>query len=327
MKNAKAILKILFGFIRNFNVLHFVRFFKINSQYAFYSKEFYSIQENLGLDILPVGEYAWDDWRDKLRKTFVGSIPIWFLHNKFIKVAMVYGGAKASAFHDKKVDLIENAFDKPQVRKILRESNIGLPLITNLKYFTSENTIHQAFHISSYFMSRNKNILSSKTIIEWGGGYGCMARIVKQYNQLCTYIVMDLPEFCIVQKIYLSAIFGPDNVHIVYNPDNILESKINLISSDLVIHFNKTIKADAFISNWALTESGKEYQQYVLSKNFFSADKILISCARDKNNYVVSNDDNPFNSIIPIDVLNGDNLYLFNEVDPIDWTHFFRFKV
>ena len=70
--------------------------------------------------------------------------------------------------------LVKLIYNENIVKSILKESSIGMPFITNLRYATSENTIHQIYHISKYYSETGKDILKAKTIVEWGGGYGCV---------------------------------------------------------------------------------------------------------------------------------------------------------
>jgi hypothetical protein len=118
--------------------------------------------------------------------------------------------------------------------------------------------------------------------------------MVKQINPKCTYIIMDLPELSVLQYVYLSSIFGQNEVNFITKNLEIEEGKINLISSDYFMSLDKEIKTDTFISNWALTESGKDYQNYVLGKKFFSAENILVACTDDENNHTVNNESYSF---------------------------------
>ena len=73
---------------------------------------------------------------------------------------------------------------------------------------------------------------------------------------------------------------------------------------------NKSIKVDSFISHWALTESGSDYQSYVIDNNFFDAKNILIGCVGDENNDLIKNHDQLFSSKHPIIELGEKNYYL-----------------
>ncbi len=131
-------------------------------------------------------------------------------------------------------------------------------------------------------------------------------------NPKCTYIIMDLPELSALQYVYLSSIFGQGEVNFITKNIEIEEGKINLISSDYFMSQDKEINTDTFISNWALTESGEDYQNYVLGKKFFSAENILVACIDDRNNYIVNKEDCSFDHKEPIKVLRDGHFYLMN---------------
>ena len=274
-----------------FKLQELLSFLRIRKLYSVKYTEFINNAKEIGLDFYPVGTYDWDLWRRDIKNNFSKNLPIYFLHNHIINKTMVYG---LREYQKNKLLLIESCFQKEYVKRMLRESLIGLPIISNLKYLSSENTINQAFHLSSYYNVTNKNFVDSQRIVEWGGGYGCLARMVKQINPKCTYIIMDLPELSVLQYVYLSSIFGQNEVNFITKNLEIEEGKINLISSDYFMSLDKEIKTDTFISNWALTESGKDYQNYVLGKKFFSAENILVACTDDENNHTVNNESYSF---------------------------------
>jgi hypothetical protein len=289
-----------------FKLQDLLSFLRIRKLYSVKYTEFINNAKEIGLDFYPVGTYDWELWRRDIKNNFSKNLPIYFLHNHIISKTMVFGLRK---YQKNKLLLIESCFQNEYVKTMLRESFIGFPIISNLKYLSSENTIHQAFHLSSYYNLTNKNFVDSQRIVEWGGGYGCLARMVKKINPKCTYIIMDLPELSVLQYVYLSSIFGQNEVNFITKNLEIEEGKINLISSDYFMSLDKEIKTDTFISNWALTESGKDYQNYVLGKKFFSAENILVSCVDDENNHIVNNESCSFDYKESITVLGGKNFY------------------
>jgi len=303
----KKILLTLFCSLLTFKLQEFLAFINNRTMYSKKYNEFIESTVKKGLEFYPVGTYAWDLWRRELQAKFSHNLPIYFLHNKLISSTMVFGNSK---YQREKISYIESALNKNEIKNILRESIVGLPAITNFKYLASENSIHQSFHIASYKKKTNKNILSNKFIVEWGGGYGCLARMAKKINPTCTYIIMDLPELSALQFVYLTSIFGKNEVNFFGSESIIEEGKINLIPSDYFISLKKEITADAFISNWALTESGKDYQDYILESMFFSAGDILIGCINDDNNYLFGPELDCFDKKVSIDILGDGNFYL-----------------
>ena len=296
---------IYFPFLFNLNDIINFNFYRYK-----FSNKYDSFLENskkIGLEYLPTGTYEWDVWRNKLKNNFSIKVPFNFLHNKLIGSTMVYASSK---FRSHKLNVIESVYDKILIKKALKESLIGLPLITNSKYLTSENSIHQFYHISSYLAKTSKDLITSKTIVEWGGGYGCLSRIIKKINHDCTYIILDLPELSALQYVYLSSIFGKNSVNFIDNDVNFQKSKINLLSSDYLINSNIKLQTETFISNWALTESGVEYQKFILKNKFFKAKNILISSIDDENNFIINSDEINFDYKVSTNVLAEGNFYL-----------------
>jgi hypothetical protein len=294
-----------YPFILNFKeILNFYNFRKLfSSKYTKFIKK----SQKIGLNFLPIGTYEWDIWRKNIKDTFSKRLPIYFLHHSLIGKTMVYGSRKCQK---EKLSQIESSYDSHYIKTLLKESVIGFPVITNLKYKSSANTIHQVFHLSSYLKKTSKNLFESNHIIEWGGGYGCLARIFSTINPNCTYTILDLPELNALQYVYLSSIFGINKVNFITDSINIQKGKINLLSSDYYINSNVELETETFISNWALTESGEDYQNFVKTKNFFSAQNILVSCIDDQNNFIINTEIPFYNHKISIKVLGSQNYYL-----------------
>jgi hypothetical protein len=307
LRRLKKIILFPIGLLSVFSMKEFINFFKIKRLYALKYNKFLEYSSSIGLNFYPVGTYEWDRWRKELGLKFSQNLPIYFLHNKLISGTMVLG---ATVNQKNKLKVIQKNYKPELIKKMLKESAIGCPKISNFNYLTSENSIHQSFHLSSYKQYTTKDIADSQTIVEWGGGYGCLARIVKNINPTCTYIIMDLPELNALQYVYLSSIFGTESISYNCNQYEIQTGKINLISSDFIMFLNKSIKVDSFISNWALTESGLDYQSYVKENNFFEADNILIGCIDDENNHIILNHEESFNCKHPIMELGARNYYL-----------------
>lgn len=307
MQRIKKIWATLLCSVLTCSLHEILAFKKIRTSYSKKYSDFIESMNKQGLQFYPVGTYEWDLWRRELLTTFSSNLPLYFLHNKLISETMMFGN---SVHQQEKISFIESALEAPDIKKMLRESIIGFPVITNIKYVTSENSIHQSFHLASYINNTNKNILRNKFIVEWGGGYGCLARIARKMNPNCTYVIMDLPELSVLQFVYLTSIFGEGAVNFIDGNASIEEGKINLISSDYFMSLNESITTGAFISNWALTESGRDYQEFILKERFFSADDILIGCIDDVNNYLMRSKEYFFEQKIPINVLGDGNFYL-----------------
>jgi hypothetical protein len=58
-------------------------------------------------------------------------------------------------------------------RKPIQEIPIGNP-IRSLRFRSSGNLVHQAYHISQFLQGDTRKVEDLKLIVEFGGGYGCM---------------------------------------------------------------------------------------------------------------------------------------------------------
>ena len=83
-----------------------------------------------------------------------------------------------------------------------------------------------------------------------------------------------------LQWLYLSTVIGRDNVNLITSLNmSICKNKINLIPVVFRGSYKK-IKADLFISTWALSESGKGAQDFVIDNGWFKTKHMLLTYAK-----------------------------------------------
>ncbi|TET05776.1 putative sugar O-methyltransferase [Candidatus Dependentiae bacterium] len=128
------------------------------------------------------------------------------------------------------------------------------------------NTLGQLYYAVKIF----EQGIPIQTIIEFGGGYGCLAYIFKQYLPQTTIVLVDLPELLAIQYLYLQLSLPETDIYLhTTAATHMIEQKINLIPVYYLKELN--IKPDAFISNFALSETPAYVQNLVIEKNFFNA--------------------------------------------------------
>jgi hypothetical protein len=230
--------------------------------------------------------YDWTSWSQNVKDSFRSKVPFGFLREPTIAKTMVFGGLRDFDATSRRVDRVVSAYGEELSKELLREDCIGLPKITNAYYQTSANRAHHACHLASYQNAVNKSFFQCERIVEWGGGYGDMARLIRRLNNRVTFVIIDLPELCALQYIYLSSVEGGDSVNLLAHGTNPVPGKTNIVPVANVLQGKVEIRADAFISTWALTESPEEDQLFVLEKELFKADKILLAYKNDKSNFV-----------------------------------------
>ncbi|GAF68893.1 unnamed protein product, partial [marine sediment metagenome] len=110
--------------------------------------------------------------------------------------------------------------------------------------------------------------------------------LVRRCNPKCTYAIVDLPEMCALQYVYLSTLLE-NEVHLVSDAEpEIISGKVNIIPVGLIMSGNTLIEAEGFLSTWALTESPQEQQAFVCESRFFGAKTALLAYADDSRNHV-----------------------------------------
>lgn len=197
----------------------------------------------------------------------------------FLRIPSIEGTmviTNQSIVYMRQLKYLEKRISEEKLKYLLEEDIVGSPRIINHKYKTSHSQIHNLYHLIRYIEHSKVNLKSIKNITEWGGGYGCLAKVIKKINQNdLTYTIIDLPIFSCIQWAYLSTVFGRDKVNLIKDKkDKIVKGKINILPISLLK--GKKIRTEIFISNWALSESTKKAQDYVLSKEWFGAKYIFM---------------------------------------------------
>ncbi len=225
-------------------------------------------------DISQLTTNCWQEYNEKFEKVFLPEPPFLFLRNSMIlKTMFVSAGGK---WLESELLFLEKTFDRKILKKLLEEDFIGGPIIQNNKYQTSHNSIHQLYHLGRFLSSTKCDLAQITSVIDWGGGYGNLAKIFKRLksNNL-TYTIIDTPMFSCLQWLYLSSVFGAENVHFISNQtDSLRKGLINILP--LCYLSNREISADLFLSTWAISESSTQSQNYVIRTNWFNAPHLLI---------------------------------------------------
>lgn len=172
---------------------------------------------------------------------------------------------------------LRTSLPEEKLKELLLEDYVGDPILFAPAYMASHNALAHLRHLVQFSDATGQDTGKIETVIEWGGGYGSLAKIFTRQRLIPgTYIIIDSPIFSCLQWIYLSAIFGEKEIHLVKHPaDSIKAGKINLLP--LCFLTGQKIQADLFIATWALCESSLAAQDYILSRSWFQAKNILLA--------------------------------------------------
>lgn len=216
----------------------------------------------------------WRSFNKKLSEDFLPTPSDNFLRNPLILRTMF--ASSGGTWLKKQLNYLETNLSSKTLKKVLKEDLVGNPVLANSKYISSHNSINHLYHIARFLSATGSNLSNIRRVVEWGGGYGNMAKIFKRLNRnKITYIIIDTPLFSCLQWLYLSTIFGEREVLLIKQlPIKVVQSKINILPIGLAKSLN--IKTDLFVSTWALSESSKFSQDLVIRKKWFGAKRLLL---------------------------------------------------
>jgi len=258
------------------------KFDKLSFEYEKICKQFVISKDDF--DKSSIG-YDWGSWAGKIRQAFQHQVPNNFLSEPLISFTMVYKRFRGIKDTQQRLEFAREYILEEQLKYLLEEDSIGNPIISNSEYKTSSNRTYHSAHLAMYKKISGHYFWDTESIIEFGGGYGNMCRVIKKANPSVTYTIIDLPELLALQYIYLASLIGENEINIV-NESNmkISPNKINLISSEFLYKENMSLDADSFISTWALSESPYYLQKYVVNNDFFKTKNLLLASLSDENN-------------------------------------------
>ena len=193
-----------------------------------------------------------------LRESFIQKM--FFVHNRLF----IYNELKLLK-EDKKWGLY---------KKLITEDHIGNPIRYFLYPLSSGNRINHVFHLSILSKEFGINLKEINKIFEFGGGYGCMARIFSKINKSVKYYCFDTFHVNLLQYYYLNH----NNLNVGFD-----ERKNNfLLKSDLksIKSYHKKNLDYLFIANWSLSETPLKFR-----KNFeglIKKSKYILICFQEK---------------------------------------------
>ena len=118
---------------------------------------------------------------------------MFFVHNRFFIFKELNELKKSSLF-------------KILYKKLLIEDDLGNPIRYFLYPKSSGNRINHVYHLSLLTKYLNVDLLKISHVFEFGGGYGCMARIFFKINKNINYVIYDTFYVNLLQYYYLKTL-------------------------------------------------------------------------------------------------------------------------
>ena len=163
---------------------------------------------------------------------------------------------------------------------LLSEDPVGAPptiAVPGTDVRTSSNTIHQVHHLLAYEEATGRSVSDARTVVEWGGGFGSLMRLlVRRHAGEPTCVLLDVPVFSALQWLYLSAVLGEERVTLHAEPPvRPRPGRVNVVPIGLARDLE--VRADLFVSAWALNESTPGAQRHVIERDWFGAAALLLA--------------------------------------------------
>ncbi|KKQ75735.1 MAG: hypothetical protein US96_C0005G0008 [Candidatus Woesebacteria bacterium GW2011_GWB1_38_5b] len=203
---------------------------------------------------------TWEDNVTQLEKFISSHNPTDFLQSDVVRNTMFVGN---TPFTFKEFGYLKSK-NWNRWKKAVVETNVipREPFILYPK--TSGNSVHHAYHLAKFENSTKHNIENSDLILEFGGGYGNMCRIIHNLNFNGKYIIFDLPPFSALQTFYLKT----NNITAVFN-DPKADSQVYCLSSipklRSVLKRFRGYKNKTFIATWSLSESPISFRNKIIT--------------------------------------------------------------
>jgi hypothetical protein len=236
------------------------------------------MSENFNLyDVSIYVTELWKDYNVSAKRALLPMPPYDFLRNPTIMGTMFV--TRGGNWLKKELKYLEKTLPESKLRQLLQEDYAGKPLLLNAKYLTSHNTIHHLYHLIRFSSTTNCELDELSNVVEWGGGYGNMAKIFRRLNKSATYTIIDTPLFSCLQWLYLATVNGTESVNILMNNSNeVVSGKINCMP--LCFLPKIALSGELFISTWGLSESSRYSQDYVAMRKWFGAKHLLLAYQR-----------------------------------------------
>jgi len=269
--------------------------FQLSRKKAYQRTAFYSLRDKFGLlygemvgwDYKKFSIPFWEAMNSRFAKVLLPQPPFSFLQLSETRATMF--GPYKSKLSTAALGYLEQRLSQERLDFLLQEDYVGKPTLVNSKYRASGNTIFHLYHFMRFADNIRCNFEEITTVVDWGGGYGSMARLFDRLaTKPYTYIIIDTPLFSCLQWLYLSSILGEQRVHILNQPQSEIEiGKINLLP--LCFLEQVRIRCDLFISTWALSESSEYAQDYVVGQDWFGARHALLAFQSTNNQFKYAN--------------------------------------
>ena len=215
-------------------------------------------------DRTPPTEDFWTVRRKHLQTLLLEGDPWEFLRWDPIATTMVKRG-KANIRQE--LRHLQRRHDwKSRWRPALREHTVGFPRPFYRYPKASGDLIHHAYHACRFEETTGVSLADLSVIVEFGGGYGSMCRVLHQLGFSGAYLIFDLPELSVIQRFFL-----PHVGIATEKPGTTSFPARGVVTASEVDDFKRLMRSRppgraAFIATWSLSEAPVDLRAAILSE-------------------------------------------------------------
>lgn len=134
----------------------------------------------------------------------------------------------------------------------LCENRAGLPMPSHVYPGSSGTLIHHAYHVHRFESLTGRAVHNFAEIVEFGGGYGSMARLVARLGFRGHYHIHDLPEVSALQRYYLTSLRAE-----ICNPEiaDTLARVTHSSRQEDAVPSNDSPDDTLFLATWSVSET------------------------------------------------------------------------
>ncbi len=152
-----------------------------------------------------------------------------------------------------------------------RESLCGSPtdLATVRGCYITRTAMRHLYHLAVLHQFTRSYFGRAMDFLEIGGGFGNLARLLREYSVAGRYYIVDVPISIVIQRYYLTEFFAGDEIAIWNGTDYLCgtsASPVRLVPSEAYVRLVSEFESPPFlISTMALTEFPEGLQDEYLS--------------------------------------------------------------
>jgi hypothetical protein len=215
---------------------------------------------------------SWQQNISSLESYFVNAMDENFMSNEVINGTMVFTNREA---HKLELKYISETIGKKTVEEIISKNLNSAFLSGKSRRSTLINSTHHLYHLLQFEQKTGRKIRSIESVVEFGGGYGNMSRIVRNMGVCNTYTIVDLLLFSCIQYVFLSTVTVNERLAF-YDESSSREAKI-LLHPLFRADTSTSLRGELFLSTWALSESTRATFEWVVSCDWFGATNLLLA--------------------------------------------------